>query len=70
MTMDDETRVVALRGAESKAEQLRARQPIGRLVEPDEVAHAMVYLANPLSASTTGTLLGVDGGMSSLRLPS
>ena len=52
------------------AEALRARQPIGRLVEADEVAHSIVYLASPLSASTTGTLLGVDGGMSSVRLPS
>jgi len=52
------------------AEQLRARQPIGRLVEAEEVAQAIVYLASPLSASTTGTLLGVDGGMSQIRLPS
>ena len=35
-----------------------------------EVAHAIAHLASPLSASTTGTLLGVDGGMSSIRLPS
>lgn len=51
------------------AEALRARQPIGRLVEADEVAHAIAHLASPLSASTTGTLLGVDGGMRTLRLP-
>ena len=55
---------------DAAAEALRARQPIGRLVEADEVAHSIAYLASPLSASTTGTLLGVDGGMSSLRLPS
>ncbi|WP_028645530.1 SDR family NAD(P)-dependent oxidoreductase [Nocardioides sp. URHA0020] len=52
------------------AAALKARQPLGRLVAPEEVAHAIVYLASPLSASTTGTLLGVDGGMASLRLPS
>jgi 2-keto-3-deoxy-L-fuconate dehydrogenase len=55
---------------DAAAEALRARQPIGRLVEPDEVARSIVYLANPLNASTTGTLLGVDGGMSQVRLPS
>jgi 2-keto-3-deoxy-L-fuconate dehydrogenase len=55
---------------DAAAEALRARQPIGRLIEPDEVAHSIVHLASPLSASTTCTLLGVDGGMSSLRLPS
>jgi NAD(P)-dependent dehydrogenase (short-subunit alcohol dehydrogenase family) len=49
---------------------LEARQPIGRLISPQEVAHAIAYLASPLSGSTTGTALGVDGGMASLRLPS
>jgi 2-keto-3-deoxy-L-fuconate dehydrogenase len=48
---------------------LEARQPIGRLVSADEVAHAIVYLASPRSASTTGTVLAVDGGMLGLRLP-
>jgi NAD(P)-dependent dehydrogenase (short-subunit alcohol dehydrogenase family) len=48
---------------------LRARQPIGRLVSADEVAHAIAYLASPLSSSTTGTALTVDGGMTGLRLP-
>ena len=47
---------------------LRARQPMGRLVTADEVAHAIAYLASPLSASTTGTLLAVDGGLSSIRV--
>jgi NAD(P)-dependent dehydrogenase (short-subunit alcohol dehydrogenase family) len=48
---------------------LEARQPIGRLVTPSEVAEAVCYLASPRSGSTTGTLLAVDGGMTSLRLP-
>lgn len=52
------------------AAALRARQPIKRLVTPEEVAHAIAYLASPLSGSTTGAVLGVDGGMASLRLPS
>ena len=46
---------------------LAARQPMGRLVTADEVANAIVYLASPLSASTTGTALAVDGGMYGLR---
>jgi NAD(P)-dependent dehydrogenase (short-subunit alcohol dehydrogenase family) len=49
--------------------RLEARQPIGRLVSADEVAHAIIYLADPRSGSTTGTILAVDGGMASLRLP-
>jgi len=46
---------------------LKARQPNGRLVDMDEVAHAITYLANPHAASVTGTELAVDGGMSGLR---
>jgi NAD(P)-dependent dehydrogenase (short-subunit alcohol dehydrogenase family) len=48
---------------------LEARQPIGRLVSAEEVANAIAYLASPLSGSTTGTVLSVDGGMATLRLP-
>ncbi len=46
---------------------LEARQPHGRLVSADEVAGAVAYLASPLSGSTTGVSLAVDGGMDSLR---
>jgi NAD(P)-dependent dehydrogenase (short-subunit alcohol dehydrogenase family) len=47
---------------------LNARQPMGRLVSADEVAAAIAYLASPLAGATTGTVLGVDGGMQGLRL--
>ena len=47
---------------------LEARQPHGRLVSAEEVAHAVAYLASPAAGSTTGTSLAVDGGMHSLRL--
>jgi NAD(P)-dependent dehydrogenase (short-subunit alcohol dehydrogenase family) len=50
-------------------QQLQDRQPLGRLVTADEVAHAIAYLGSPLSGSTTGTVLTVDGGMSGVRLP-
>ncbi|MGW4130972.1 SDR family NAD(P)-dependent oxidoreductase [Amycolatopsis japonica] len=52
---------------EAERAALAARQPMGRLVTADEVANAVVYLASPLSASTTGTALAVDGGMYGLR---
>jgi 2-keto-3-deoxy-L-fuconate dehydrogenase len=55
---------------DAAAAALRARQPMGRLVSAAEVAHAIVYLASPLSSSTTGTLLAVDGGLAGLKLPS
>ena len=47
---------------------LEARQPIGRLVSANEVAAAICCLASPLTGSTTGTILAVDGGMHGLRL--
>lgn len=47
---------------------LYARQPIGRLVTPEEVAAAIAFLASPASGATTGTSLAVDGGMAGLRL--
>jgi NAD(P)-dependent dehydrogenase (short-subunit alcohol dehydrogenase family) len=53
----------------AERERLQARQPIGRLVSPEEVASAIIYLANPTQESTTGTALDVDGGMHGLRLP-
>ncbi len=46
---------------------LAARQPMGRLVTAAEVGNAIAYLASPLSGSTTGTALAVDGGMHGLR---
>lgn len=54
--------------AGAAATALKARQPMGRLVSAEEVAAAIAYLASPLSGSTTGTLLSVDGGMAGIRI--
>ena len=48
---------------------LEARQPMGRLVSPAEIASAIIFLASPLQASVTGTSISIDGGMHSLRIP-
>jgi NAD(P)-dependent dehydrogenase (short-subunit alcohol dehydrogenase family) len=48
---------------------LEKRQPIGRLIDPNEVANAILYLAHPDQKSTTGTVLAVDGGIHSLYVP-
>ena len=47
---------------------LNDRQPLGRMVTAEEVAHAIAHLASPLSASTTGIVLRVDAGMTTLRI--
>ena len=59
------------RAEDSEAERraLEARQPMGRLVTPEEVAAAVLYLASPSAGSVTGIALAVDGGMAGLRLP-
>lgn len=49
--------------------ELAARQPLGRLGSPDEVADAILYLATPSASFVTGTALTVDGGLSGLRVP-
>ena len=43
---------------------LRARQPMGRLGTPDEVAAAVLYLASDDAAFVTGTAFVIDGGLS------
>ena len=47
---------------------LEARQPMGKLISPAEIANAILFLASPLQASITGTTLSIDGGMHSLRI--
>jgi meso-butanediol dehydrogenase / (S,S)-butanediol dehydrogenase / diacetyl reductase len=54
-------RLVADAGEDLDA--LRARQPMGRLGTPEEVAEAALYLASPASAFVTGSSLVIDGGL-------
>ncbi len=42
--------------------ELRARQPVGRLGKPEEVASAIRYLASDEAAFVSGSLLTIDGG--------
>lgn len=55
--------------AKAARSALEARQPMGRLVSPAEIASAIIFLASPLQASVTGTTISIDGGMHSLRIP-
>ena len=44
----------------------RERTPAGRLVEPEDVAEAVCFLASPAAAMVRGQTLVVDGGYSNL----
>lgn len=46
---------------ETRAE-LRARQPLGRLGQPAEIASLVRYLASDEAAFVTGSLFNIDGG--------
>jgi NAD(P)-dependent dehydrogenase (short-subunit alcohol dehydrogenase family) len=43
-------------------EQLKARQPIGRLGRPEEIAHMILYLCSAEAEFVTGSVLTIDGG--------
>ena len=43
-------------------ERIRRVTPLRRLAQPQEVAHAILFLASPASAMVTGHVLAVDGG--------
>ena len=44
-------------------EALQARQPMGRLGLPEEIADAVAYLASDAAAFVTGTAFVIDGGL-------
>jgi 3-oxoacyl-[acyl-carrier protein] reductase len=48
---------------EAQRAALLAQIPLGRLGSPDEIAHAVAFLASPLAGYITGTELHVNGGM-------
>ncbi len=50
---------------EAQREFMRRHRPqslLQRLIEPEEIAHLVTYLASPLASATTGAAMRVDGG--------
>lgn len=57
--LEESARLYGLADAEHFARQ----QPLERLLEPEEVAAALVWLAGPQSSGVTGADVAVDGGL-------
>jgi len=58
--LDESARLYGLKDAEAFADH----QPLQRLIEPDEVAALLVWLAGPDADAMTGAIIPVDGGLS------
>jgi 2-keto-3-deoxy-L-fuconate dehydrogenase len=57
-------RIATMGDAEKVRADFVARQPMGRLGKPEEIASAALYLASDESAFVTGQAIVVDGGWS------
>ncbi|MBY4896343.1 3-oxoacyl-ACP reductase FabG [Cupriavidus sp. AU9028] len=49
--------------SEEQHASLKTQIPLGRLGQPEDIAHAVAFLAGPTAAYVTGTTLHVNGGM-------
>lgn len=47
-------------------EQLNARQPVGRLGKPEEIAHLVLYLCSDEAEFVHGAMMAIDGGWTAL----
>ncbi|MEZ5240905.1 MAG: SDR family oxidoreductase, partial [Microthrixaceae bacterium] len=47
-------------------EEFIPHQPIGRLLDPSEIADAVAWLCSPVAAAVTGSVVAVDGGMTAV----
>lgn len=57
-----EQRIAALGDIEKARKEFVARQPMGRLGKPEEIAALAVYMASDESSFTTGQIHIIDGG--------
>ena len=56
-------RAESLLGSAERYEELFANMSFGRPGKPEEIAHAVLFLASERSAYTSGVILSIDGGL-------
>jgi NAD(P)-dependent dehydrogenase (short-subunit alcohol dehydrogenase family) len=57
-----------LLSSDDKIEASSQRHPLKRIGQPEDIAKAAVFLLSDSSSWTTGQILHVDGGLSSLKV--
>ena len=63
LTPSLQDRINAFDDPEEAKRMFIARQPMGRLGEPEEIAAGILYLASDEASFVTGTTLNIDGGL-------
>lgn len=48
---------------EEQRANIISKTPIGRIIDPDEVANVALFLSSKMSSAITGAVIDVDGGM-------
>ncbi|MDR3523650.1 MAG: short-chain dehydrogenase/reductase [Acetobacteraceae bacterium] len=61
-TTQSKTRAREKFGDETRWQEMLANLPLGRLIEPEEIANTAAFLASSACGYVSGTVLDVDGG--------
>ena len=58
----------ALRANAQRNEAILSRTPLGRWGKPEDIAGGVLFLCSPMASFITGTVLAIDGGLSTVRI--
>jgi NAD(P)-dependent dehydrogenase (short-subunit alcohol dehydrogenase family) len=57
----------AITGNEMMLKASKAMHPLGRIGKPEEIASVISWLLSDASSWVTGQVIGIDGGLASVR---
>ena len=49
---------------EEVLKMIKNKVPLNKFIKPDDIAESVAFLSSPISSSTTGQILAIDGGQS------